>query len=112
MHTGRIGLQLAKKKKFEPGSSETFTIEALDIGDICQVEVGHDGVTPGLGWFLKEMEIHTQIKGLSYYITCNQWLAKDKTDGLIIRKFNINEATTRISQYKHSNLFIIFFFKF
>jgi hypothetical protein len=39
MHTGRIGLQLAKKKKFEPGSSETFTIEALDVGEIAQVEV-------------------------------------------------------------------------
>ena len=39
MHTGRIGLQLAKKKKFEPGSSETFTIEALDVGEIGQVEV-------------------------------------------------------------------------
>lgn len=40
MHTGRIGLQLAKKKKFEPGSSETFTIEALELEDIRQVEVG------------------------------------------------------------------------
>ena len=38
-HTGRINLQLARKKRFEPGSAETFQIEALDVGEIKQVEV-------------------------------------------------------------------------
>lgn len=37
--TGRIELELAKKKKFEPGSSETFSIDALDVGDLRKVEV-------------------------------------------------------------------------
>ncbi len=58
-------------------------------------------MTPGTGWLLKEIEIHTPIRGLSYYITCNQWLAKDKGDGLTIRKFYIDDATTRISTYKN-----------
>ncbi len=40
IHTGRIGLQMAEKKKFEPGYAETFSIEAFDVGDIRQVEVG------------------------------------------------------------------------
>ena len=36
--TERIMLQLAKKKRFEPGSTETFHIEAQDVGDLTQIE--------------------------------------------------------------------------
>ncbi len=39
LKTERINLQLAKKRRFEPGSAEVFQIEALDIGDLRQVEV-------------------------------------------------------------------------
>lgn len=37
--TERVPLKLAKKKRFEPGSSEIFMIEALDIGSLKQIEV-------------------------------------------------------------------------
>ena len=37
--TEKLMLQLAKKKRFEPGSVETFEIHALDIGNLTQVEV-------------------------------------------------------------------------
>ncbi len=76
INTGRIKLQLAKSKKFSPGSTETFIVEGLDVGELKQIEVGHDGVTPGQGWLLKEIEVHIPIKGKSYYVSCNQWLAK------------------------------------
>lgn len=39
LNTGKINLQLAKKKRFEPGSAETFQIDAMDIGELRQVEV-------------------------------------------------------------------------
>lgn len=53
-----------------------------------------------MGWLLDEIEIHTPIKGLSYYIKCDSWLAKDKSDGQISRVFNIDDASTQISTYK------------
>lgn len=37
--TERIPLKLAKRKKFEPGTSEIFMIEAVDIGALKQIEV-------------------------------------------------------------------------
>ena len=64
-------------------------------------QVGHDGIPPGSGWLLKEIEIDTPIKGRSYFITCNSWLSTEKGDGKIIRKFDINDATTKISTYKN-----------
>lgn len=37
--TERIPLKLAKRKRFEPGTSEIFMIEAVDIGPLKQIEV-------------------------------------------------------------------------
>lgn len=37
--TERIPLKLAKRKRFEPGSSEIFMIEAVNIGVLKQIEV-------------------------------------------------------------------------
>ena len=91
---------MAKKKRFEPGSSETFQIHANDIGDLRQVEIGHDGVGPDDNWFLKSVEVHEPIRGKSYFITCNQWLGTERGDGLTVRKFNVDEGTTQISSYR------------
>ena len=37
--TGKMYLELAQKKIFEPGSIETFSIEAVDVGEVKQIEV-------------------------------------------------------------------------
>lgn len=39
LHTGRLFLELAQKDRFEPGSTEIFSLEALDVGEIKKVEV-------------------------------------------------------------------------
>ena len=113
--TDRIKLELAKKRKFEPGSLETFQIEAADIGDLRQVELGHDGVGPYENWFVKSIEVHEPVRGKSYFITCNQWLGTEKGDGLTVRKFNVDEGTTQISSYrgcKYEKNYFIFLLKY
>ncbi len=37
--TGYIKLQLAKNKHFTPGSTETFIVQSLDVGELKQIEV-------------------------------------------------------------------------
>ena len=39
LHTGRQYLELAHKKGFEPKSIETFSLEAVDVKDLKQIEV-------------------------------------------------------------------------
>ena len=95
--TDRIKLELKKKRKFEPGSLEIFEIEAADIGDLKQVELGHDGVGPYENWFVKNIEVHEPVRGKSFFITCNEWLSTVKGDGLTVRKFNVDKRTTQIS---------------
>lgn len=38
-HTGRLYLELAQKRGFEPGSIETFSLEAVDVKEVKQIEV-------------------------------------------------------------------------
>ncbi len=38
-HSGKLYLELAQKKGFDPGSVETFSLESVDVGDIKQIEV-------------------------------------------------------------------------
>lgn len=98
--TERIMLQLARRNRFEPGSSETFQIDALDVGELKAIELGHDGVGNNESWFVKHIEIIEPIKGRSYFITCNSWLSTVKGDGLTVRRFNVDDATTKISSYR------------
>jgi len=100
--TERVRLELAKKKKFEPGSTESFEIEALDVGDLRKVELGHEGAGPNECWLVKSIEIHNPTKGKSYFISCNQWLSTEKGDGQTVRMFYVDEATTKISTYTPS----------
>ena len=37
---------------------------------------------------------------MSYTITCNQWLSTEHGDGLTVRKFNIDEASTKIANFQ------------
>jgi len=38
-HTGKQFLELLQKKAFLPGSVETFSVEAVDVGEVKQIEV-------------------------------------------------------------------------
>ena len=38
-HTGRQPLELMQKKAFLPGSIDTFSLEAVDVGEVKQIEV-------------------------------------------------------------------------
>lgn len=98
--TDRIPLKLAKKKRFEPGSSEIFMIEANDIGILKQIELGHDGTGPNENWLVKSVELLDTINGKQYTINCNEWLGTEKGDGLTIKKFNVDESTTSVSSFR------------
>ncbi|WAR01120.1 LOXH1-like protein, partial [Mya arenaria] len=99
-HTGQLFLELAQKNKFAAGSTEIFSIEAVDVDEVRKIEVGHDGTAPGTGWFIKEIEVDMPTKGKHYTFTCKQWLARDKGDGRTSRIFSVEDGISSVSSYK------------
>ena len=68
-------------------------------------QIGHDGVSPGTGWFLKDMELDLPTKGKHYHFECRQWLAKDKGDGKTSRTFGVDDGMSSITSYKPSETY-------
>ncbi|XP_022094211.1 lipoxygenase homology domain-containing protein 1-like isoform X2 [Acanthaster planci] len=106
--TGRLPLQLVSKSKLEPGSIETFSLEAPDVTDIKKIEIGHDGVTPQEGWYLEEIEVDMPTLGRHYCFPCKRWLSKDKDDGHISRVLVSEDAQS--ANYKPKIPYEVTFF--
>ncbi|KAL5006870.1 hypothetical protein ScPMuIL_015676 [Solemya velum] len=98
--TGRLFLELAQKSRFEPKSVEIFSLEAVAVREVKKIEVGHDGVAPGSGWFLKEVILDMPTMGKHYQFLCNQWLARDRGDGKTTRVFSVDDGTSSVTTYK------------
>ncbi|XP_071954737.1 lipoxygenase homology domain-containing protein 1-like [Antedon mediterranea] len=81
--TGLLPLKQAEntKNKFERGRTDKFTLEAVDIGKIEYMKIGHDGSGPGAGWYLDSVEVDIPSRGEAYSFACHRWLAEDEEDG-------------------------------
>ena len=65
-----------------------------------RLQLGHDGVTEGSGWFVREVEVDMPTKGKHYSFACDSWLARDKGDGQTTRLFTLDEANAAVVSYK------------
>ncbi|XP_071500737.1 lipoxygenase homology domain-containing protein 1-like [Diadema antillarum] len=99
--TGLIPLKQSEntKNKFERGRVDKFTLEAVDIGKIEYMRIGHDGSGPGAGWFLDQVEIDVPSRGENYMFAAHRWLAEDEDDGEIeieLHPSNFKKSKPRI----------------
>ncbi|XP_050949579.1 lipoxygenase homology domain-containing protein 1 isoform X3 [Labeo rohita] len=94
--TGIINLKASKnhKNKFELGFIDEFTIEAVDIGKLKRIRIGHDNAGVSPGWFLDWVEIDAPSLGQLLRFPCGRWLDKGKDDGAIVRDLYPNELQT------------------
>ena len=47
------------------------------------MRIGHDGASPGSGWFLDEVRVDVPSKGEGYTFACHRWLDTSEEDGLL-----------------------------
>ena len=61
------------------------------LGELNSIRIWHDGSGWGndASWFLKFIIIHDLQTREKYYFICNDWLALDKSDGLIDRNLPV-----------------------
>eukprot|EP00873_Tetraselmis_striata_P010472 jgi/Tetstr1/430736/TSEL_020527.t1 len=70
----------ARAEHFERGTTDVFTVEAEDVGELQQLEVIQDGTGMGAAWLLASVEVYNRATGARVFFPCNQWL--DKKHGL------------------------------
>ncbi|CAL8345253.1 unnamed protein product [Lota lota] len=96
--TGIINLKACKnyKNKFEQGMINEFTVEAVDLGDLEKLRMGHDNSGGSSGWFLDWVEIDAPSQGQRLRFPCGRWLDKGEDDGAIVRDLYPAELQTEL----------------
>ncbi|XP_062503862.1 lipoxygenase homology domain-containing protein 1-like isoform X2 [Corticium candelabrum] len=88
--TGSRQLRSSKtnKNKFENGKVDQFHVEAVSLGNINRIRIGHDGTGPGAGWFLEKVEVKEGQQ--CYLFMCQRWLSRTEDDGQIVRDLTLD----------------------
>ncbi|KAM9102483.1 lipoxygenase homology domain-containing protein 1 [Sarcophilus harrisii] len=85
--TGERALRKSdKSNKFEQGQTDTFIINAIDLGPLKKIRIRHDNSGNASGWFLDRVDITDQNNETTYYFPCQRWLAVDEDDGQLSRE--------------------------
>ncbi|XP_063779799.1 oxygen-regulated protein 1 [Pseudophryne corroboree] len=84
-------LRSNKPTPFIKGQTDTFSLEAVHLGDLHTAVIGHDGLEPGNGWYLEKVMVHDELKDKDYTFFCNRWLDEGEEDGKIVRKLFISD---------------------
>ncbi|XP_076018180.1 lipoxygenase homology domain-containing protein 1 [Genypterus blacodes] len=94
--TGIIKMKASKtnKDKFEQGKTDEFIVEAVDLGPLKRVTIGHDNFGGSPGWFLDWVEIDAPCQGQKLHFPCGRWLDKKEDDGAIKRDLYPNTLQT------------------
>ncbi|NXG50523.1 LOXH1 protein, partial [Psilopogon haemacephalus] len=87
-------LRSQKAKKFVKGEMDTFAIEAVHLGRLGKIVIGHNGLGSGNGWFLDKVVIKDPVTNLEYTFLCHRWLDQGQDDGSIARELTVTNAST------------------
>ena len=52
------------KNPFEKGKTDIFKVTALNVGDVKKINMSHDGIGVGDGWYLDQVSV--SVNGKNY----------------------------------------------
>ncbi|XP_069846828.1 oxygen-regulated protein 1 isoform X3 [Dipodomys merriami] len=81
--------QLLRSKSsfnFLRGQTDSFLLEAVHLGNLYKIVIGHDGLGPGNGWFLDDVVVKDPTTNHEYAFFCHRWLDQGEGDGKIVRE--------------------------
>ncbi|XP_025953665.2 oxygen-regulated protein 1 [Dromaius novaehollandiae] len=86
-------LRSPKPTKFLKGQTDNFPVEAVHLGHLYKIVIGHNGLGSGNGWFLEKVVIKDPITDLAYTFLCHRWLDHGQDDGKIARELTVTDAS-------------------
>eukprot|EP00105_Crassostrea_gigas_P025394 XP_011445964.1 PREDICTED: lipoxygenase homology domain-containing protein 1-like [Crassostrea gigas] len=73
-----------QNKKFRTGKVDTFIVEAVDLGRLENIIIGHDGKGEESAWFLEKVSVKEGADAKHKYIfTYGSWLQDNKDYGVV-----------------------------
>ncbi|XP_059580075.1 oxygen-regulated protein 1 [Alligator mississippiensis] len=93
--TGSRQLRRSKKPtKFLKGQTDIFPLEAVHLGKLYKIVIGHNGLGSGNGWFLDKIIVKDPVTDLDHAFLCHRWLDHGEDDGKIVRELNGADTST------------------
>nr|XP_020651634.1 lipoxygenase homology domain-containing protein 1-like isoform X1 [Pogona vitticeps]XP_020651635.1 lipoxygenase homology domain-containing protein 1-like isoform X1 [Pogona vitticeps]XP_020651636.1 lipoxygenase homology domain-containing protein 1-like isoform X1 [Pogona vitticeps] len=94
--------QLLKSKNprmYLKGQTDVFSLEAVHLGKLRKIVIGHNGLGSGNGWFLEKIIVKDPITNVDYHFLCHRWLDQGEDDGKIVRElYGIDNYTLAVRQ--------------
>ncbi|XP_028592785.2 oxygen-regulated protein 1 [Podarcis muralis] len=88
--TGSRQLRRSKKpRKCVKGQTDIFLLEAVHLGNLHRIVIGHNGLGSGNGWFLEKIVVKDFITSSDYNFACHRWLDQGEDDGKIVRELYV-----------------------
>ena len=75
----------SKRNKFERNNEDDFILQAVCLGEIDHIQIGHDNWGGNAGWLLEEVKIIDTVTNKEVVFTCGRWLDYKQDDGKIVR---------------------------
>ncbi|XP_066103487.1 lipoxygenase homology domain-containing protein 1 isoform X1 [Saccopteryx bilineata] len=88
-----LGKSENRLNKFERGASDTFIIEAADLGVIYKIKLRHDNSKWYADWYVEKVDIWNDTNEDEFLFLCGRWLSLKKEDGRLERLFYEKEYT-------------------
>lgn len=79
---------LTGSNPFQRGATDVFAIKGVGVGEITEIEVGHDNRGHNPGWKMVSIAITDESpggEGSTRYFNCNEWFDREIGDSLISR---------------------------
>ncbi|XP_043921829.1 oxygen-regulated protein 1 [Protopterus annectens] len=88
----RMLFRSRNSKKFLKGQTDLFFLEAVYLGYLYKVVVGHDGLGAGNGWYLDKIVIKDPTNEMEYTFFCHRWLDQGQEDKKIVRELYLADS--------------------
>lgn len=79
---------------------DTFFLEAVHLGDLYKIVIGHDGLGPGNGWFLDDVVVKDPTTNEECTFFCHRWLDQGEDDGSIVRELYARDNSISSARQK------------
>ena len=75
----------SNRNKFERNNEDHFLVQAVHLGDINRIQIGHDNWGGNAGWFCEQVSVLDNVTNTQIDFPCGRWLDYKQDDGKIVR---------------------------